>query len=39
MFRYSISAAAHDKHVDRGGIGTAVLQKQSDGWRTVMAHE
>jgi ketosteroid isomerase-like protein len=37
-FTYAISADANDHHVDRGGIGTAVLEKHTDGWKIVHWH-
>ena len=41
-FKYSIAADVVDngqtRHVDGGGLGTAILEKRSDGWRIVHWH-
>ena len=40
--KYTISADVMDngktRHVDGGGLGTAILEKRSDGWRIVHWH-
>lgn len=37
-FKYSISADLNDRHVDGGGLGTAVLEKRSNDWKIVHWH-
>ena len=41
-FKYAIAADVLDngkqRHVDGGGLGTAILEKQTDGWRIVHWH-
>ena len=41
-FKYTISADVPDngkmRHVDGGGLGTAILEKHSDGWRIIHWH-
>ena len=41
-FKYTIAADIADKdkarHVEGGGLGTAILEKQADGWRIVHWH-
>lgn len=37
-FKYAISADIGTRHVDSGGLGTAVLEKRGDDWRIVHWH-
>lgn len=41
-FKYTIAADVMDngkqRHVDGGGLGTAILEKRADGWRIVHWH-
>ena len=37
-FKYAISADMGARHVDSGGLGTAVLEKRGDEWRIVHWH-
>jgi len=37
-FKYTISADFRGQKIDSGGLGTAVLEKQSDGWKIVHWH-
>jgi ketosteroid isomerase-like protein len=41
-FKYTISgdvtSNGQQRHVDGGGLGTAILEKRSDGWRIVHWH-
>jgi len=37
-FKYAISADIGTRHVDGGGLGTAVLEKRGDDWRIVHWH-
>lgn len=37
-FKYAISADIGTRHIDSGGLGTAVLEKRGDEWRIVHWH-
>ncbi len=37
-FKYAISADIGPRHIDSGGLGTAVLEKRGDEWRIVHWH-
>ena len=37
-FKYAISADIGTRHVDGGGLGTAVLEKRGDTWKIVHWH-
>ncbi len=37
-FKYAISADIGSRHIDSGGLGTAVLEKRGDNWRIVHWH-
>lgn len=37
-FKYTIAADLPDRHVDSGGLGTAVLERQDGGWKIVHWH-
>lgn len=37
-FKYAISADIGTRHVDGGGLGTAVLEKRGEDWRIVHWH-
>jgi ketosteroid isomerase-like protein len=37
-FKYSISADYEGKRIDGNGLGTAILQRQADGWKIVHWH-
>lgn len=37
-FKYSIAADLKERHVEGAGLGTAVLELRSDGWRIVHWH-
>lgn len=37
-FKYGISADIGTRHVDGGGLGTAVLEKRGDDWKIVHWH-
>ena len=37
-FKYAISADIETRHIDSGGLGTAVLEKRGDDWRIVHWH-
>lgn len=37
-FKYAISADIGTRHVDSGGLGTAVLEKRGNDWRIVHWH-
>ena len=37
-FKYSISADIGARHVDGGGLGTAVLEKRGQDWKIVHWH-
>ena len=37
-FKYAISADIGTRHIDSGGLGTAVLEKRGDNWRIVHWH-
>ena len=37
-FKYVISADLGTRHIDSGGLGTAVLEKRGDDWRIVHWH-
>ena len=37
-FKYAISADIGTRHIDSGGLGTAVLEKRGDDWRIVHWH-
>ncbi len=37
-FKYTISADYEGKRIDGNGLGTAVLQRQADGWKIVHWH-
>ena len=37
-FKYAISADIGTRHIESGGLGTAVLEKRGDDWRIVHWH-
>lgn len=37
-FTYTISADTKERHVEGGGLGTAVLERRRDGWKIVHWH-
>lgn len=37
-FKYTLSADMGTRHVDSGGLGTAILEKQAGKWRIVHWH-
>ncbi len=37
-FKYTISAEYHEQKIDGSGLGTAVLEKASGGWKIVHWH-
>lgn len=37
-FKYTIAADLPDRHVDGGGLGTAILEKAETGWKIVHWH-
>lgn len=37
-FKYAISADLGTRHIESGGLGTAVLEKRGDDWRIVHWH-
>lgn len=37
-FKYSIAADLKERHVEDGGLGTAVVQHSANGWRIVHWH-
>lgn len=37
-FKYTIKADFRERRIDSAGVGTAVLEKQSDGWKIVHWH-